>query len=304
MRWKKLGVVFNPNGDLWWAKTHATCPTPVALPDRIRVFIQCRDGSGVGRIGFVDLNPKDPTRIISAHREPVLDIGLPGTFDENGVFQTCLVRVGQELLMYYVGFELGTKIRYRLLTGLAVSRDDGISFQRVQKTPILERSDEELYFRCGPFVRHEEGRFRMWYIGGSAWTNVDGKDLPIYDVRYMESADGKTWPTSGRVCMPLDEDAYGFGRPYVVRSGSEYEMFYSVRRKSAKGAYRLGHARSTDGLTWRRADDDFGLDVSPTGWDAQALSYSAAIDVQGRRYVLYNGNDFGGTGFGIAVVEG
>ena len=55
---------------------------------------------------------------------PVLDIGQPGSFNENGVLACSVVDAGgNRVFMYYVGFELGTKIRYRLLTGLAISEN-------------------------------------------------------------------------------------------------------------------------------------------------------------------------------------
>ena len=303
MRWNKLGMVFKPDGRLPWARTHATCPTPVVLEDRIRVYIQCRDEKNVGRIGFVDLDARDPRRVIYVHPDPVLDIGLPGTFDENGVFQTCVLRVDQDrMFLYYVGFELGTQIRYRLLTGLAISRDGGLTFERVRKTPILERSNQELYFRCGPWVVRENGNFRMWYIGGSQWTDVHGKQIPVYDIRHIRSNDGVAWPDHGASCVHVQgSDEIGFGRPYVVPHGAGLRMFYSIRLRSLGGAYTVGMADSVDGERWIRKDAALGLVPGPPGaWDSTHLDYLAAVECSGGAYLLYNGNDFGLTGFGVA----
>lgn len=305
MRWRKLGRVYGPEGNLPWARSHAMIPTPILTDDgRIRVFVTCCDQHFVGRAGYVDLDARDPTRIVAAAAKPVLDIGERGTFDENGVAPLSVVRVDDRTLyLYFVGFELGTKIRYRLLTGLAVSEDGGLTFRRIGRAPILERSDAELYFRCGPCVRFERGRFRMWYVAGSEWTEVRGKELPVYSVKYLESEDGIHWPDHGRPCLdPMNADEHGFGRPYVVRDGDAYRMYVSVRRRSLEG-YRLGLAASPDGLTWTRCDAELALDVSPQGWDSQAIMYSAVIQASGRTYLFYNGNDFGRDGFGVAVLE-
>jgi hypothetical protein len=43
-----------------------------------------------------------------------------------------------------------------------------------------------------------------------------------------------------------------------------------------------------------------GLDVSPSGWDGDSIEYGAEIVAGGKTWLLYNGNNFGGTGFGIA----
>lgn len=305
MRWQKRGVVWRPDGSRWWARSHATCPTPLALGDhRLRIYLQCRDANGIGRVGYVDVATDDGCRVIGESSEPCLDIGPPGTFDENGVLQTSVVALPDgRLLMYYVGFELGTKTRYRLLSGLAVSEDGGRHFVRRKNTPVLERSDQELFFRGGPFVLHDEGKFRMWYVAGSAWTEIDGKPMPCYDLRYIESADGETWPAEGRVVLPVvHADEHAFGRPWVVRRDAGYQLFFSVRRRSL-GQYRLGYAESPDGLAWTRRDESLNLDVTPGAWDGQAIMYSAVVESAGRTLLFYNGNNFGETGFGLAELE-
>jgi hypothetical protein len=305
MKWRKLGLAYRPDGTLPWAVSHAMIPTPMLINgDIIRVYATFCDGGFVGRAGYVDLDARDPTRVKGMSPLPVLDIGIRGGFDENGVAPLSVVRVDERTLyLYFVGFELGTKIRYRLLTGLAVSEDGGVSFRRVRRTPVLERSDAELYFRCGPCVVLEQGRFRMWYIAGSEWTDVGGKEMPVYNVKYAESVDGIHWPDAGTPCLaPAGADEHGFGRPYVMRDAAGYRMYLSVRRRSV-AAYRLGYAISTDGLDWTRRDDELGLDVSPSGWDSQAIMYSAVIEAGGRTYAFYNGNDFGREGFGVAVLE-
>ena len=302
MKWHKHGVVWRPDGTRPWARSHATCPTPLVHRDgALRVFVQCRDEHNVGRIGWVDLDPEDPRRVIDYAREPVLDVGARGSFDDNGVFPTSVLALPDgRVFLYYVGFELCHHIRYRLLTGLAVSDDDGQTFRRWRTTPILERSPAEPHFRCGPFVLHEEGAFRMWYVAGSRWDAVNDKPMPVYDIRHLRSADGVTWPDEGRVVLTIDhEREHGFGRPYVLQSESGYRMHYSVRQRRP-ARYRLGYARSHDGLHWQRADDEIGLDVSPGSWDGDAIEYGAELAAGGRTWLLYNGDDFGAAGFGIA----
>ncbi|MGK2953006.1 MAG: hypothetical protein ACSLEZ_11560 [Thiobacillus sp.] len=302
MRWRKHGLIWRPDGSKPWARTHATCPTPLVLDDgTLRVYLQSRDAQNVGRIGFVDLDPADPRKVLREAAAPVLDIGDPGAFDDNGVFQTSIVRQADgRLFMYYVGFELCHHIRYRLLTGLAISEDGGASFQRYSTVPILERSSAEPHIRGGPFVLRESERFRMWYVAGGSWEEIAGKSMPIYDIRYLESSDGIHWPDTGRVVLPVTgANEHGFGRPYVLHDGAGYRMHYSIRRR-LPAAYRLGYAISPDGLAWDRRDDEIGIDVSAQGWDSESIDYGAEIQVGGKTWLLYNGNDFGGTGVGLA----
>jgi predicted GH43/DUF377 family glycosyl hydrolase len=303
MHWKKHGLVYSPDGSLPWAVSHAMIPTPVRIDEwRIRVFITACDTAGIGRPGYVDVSASDPTRVLSIGKKPLIEIGEPGTFDENGVLACSVINAGGgKMQMYYVGFELGTKIRYRLLTGLALSDDQGETFTRVKKTPVLERSDCELYFRCGPCCIKDSRGFKMWYVGGDRWIDVMGKQMPVYDIRYIESEDGITWPDRGEVQISITQgDEHGFGRPYVIpKPQGGYRLFYSVRRISY-GAYRMGYAESDDGRNWVRMDDKINLDVSPGEFDSDAIMYAAPIQIGERLFVFYNGNDFGREGFGVA----
>jgi hypothetical protein len=306
MRWKKLGIVYRPDGCHSWARSHAMIPTPIRLSEQvIRIFITFCDESGIGRPGYVDVSASDPTEVLDVTSSPLLDIGDPGTFDENGILVCSVVNIGNGIWnMYYVGFELGTKIRYRLLTGLATSHDGGNIFTRISRSPVMERSDKELYFRAGPCCLMEDGRYRLWYVAGSQWIDVQGKMMPVYDVRYLESVDGIHWPPEGKIHIAITEpDEYGFGRPTVIpKPGGGYRMFYSVRRKSLR-AYRLGYAESMDGYIWQRMDDNLNLNVTPGDFDSDAIMYAAPIQVGDKLYVFYNGNDFGREGFAVAVLE-
>jgi len=193
-------------------------------------------------------------------------------------------------------------VRYYQFQGLAVSRDGGASFERVRRVPVLDRSDRELLNRTSGFVLRENGVFRLWYVGGSEWTTVNGKPLPVYAIKYLESADGVTWPAEGRPCIDFqDADEHALGRPYVLKEPDRHRMFYSIRTRS-KG-YRLGYAESIDGVAWERQDERVGLDVSADGWDSQMVGYPAVVRHKDRVYLFYNGNSCGQTGFGYAVLE-
>ncbi len=304
MRWEKLGLVYCPNGEQEWAQSHAFIPTSLMLDeDRIRVFAAFLDGELIGRVGYVDVAASDPLRILQVSEKPVLDIGAPGTFDDNGVNPLCIVGQGKELYMYYVGWQLQKRVRYTLLTGLAVSSDGGDTFKRVQRVPVLERSDAELFVRSAADVLLDDGTWKMWYVAGDSWIEIKGKPVPTYNLRYLESVDGVNWDGQGQVCLELAAggDEFGFGRPFVVKKRQNYEMWYSIRTISKK--YRIGFADSPDGKSWRRRDDEAGIDVSPGGWDSEMICCSCVQQTKYGTYMFYNGNNYGGTGFGVAVLK-
>ncbi len=122
MRWEKLGLVYAPRGESVWAQAHAFLPTSRLLGDgRIRVYAAFRDREQVGRVGFVDVDARDPSKVLHVSERPALDVGEPGTFDDSGVSPVSLVEHEGRLLLYYIGWQLGVKVRYALLMGLAES---------------------------------------------------------------------------------------------------------------------------------------------------------------------------------------
>ena len=303
MKWHKRGLVWTAAQHHPLAISHGMGPTPILKDsETIRVYLTCLDATGRGRPFFVDVSAANPCTVVGVSDAPLLDIGRPGTFDDNGLMLLSIVPTGDHrVLMYYAGFELCRSIRYRIFTGIAVSSDNGETFQRHSEAPVLDRRPGELFFRCGPYVLYEDGRYRMWYVAGDEWTDVGGKEMPVYHLRYLESSDGLRWEGESMESMAISNASeHGFGRPWVRRSiAGEYELYFSVRRRDF-GAYRLGFARSKDGLKWTRADDELGLDVSPAGFDSTAIMYSAVITVGERTYCFYNGNEFGREGFAVA----
>lgn len=307
MKWRKLERVYVADGAHGWDRQGAMVPTPLVRGDgTVRVFIGCTDENNVGRVGYVDVDAKDPLRILRVASQPVLDIGRPGCFDDNGVLPLCVVREGNVVYLYYVGFQLGTRVRFFMFCGRAESHDDGDTFVRSQEVPVLDRTDGERFSRAGAFVRKDpDGVWRAWYLSGNDWHDVHGKDVPEYHLRYVESRDGLRFGRSGRELLQLNRpDEYAFARPFAVppaHAGEPHRMYYSIRTRS-KG-YRLGYAESADGMNWQRRDDDLGLDVSQSGWDSKDMCWSSYLNAGERHYLFYNGNQFGRDGFGVALLE-
>jgi hypothetical protein len=313
MQWQKRGLVYVPRGELPWAVSYAYIPTTYLLDaETIRVYVAFLDEHKVGRVGFVDVAAADPLKILRVSQTPVLDIGAPGTFDDSGVTPTCIVPQGSKLYLYYVGWQVGVKIRYTLLTGLAISEDGGESFVRHRQVPILERSDRELFVRSAACVlpggqntgqpHSGQQNWQMWYVAGDRWIEVNGKPVPTYNLRYLRSPNGLDWPSEGRVCLDLaSPDEYGFGRPFVYQEAGLYKLWYSIRTVSQ--GYRIGYGESEDGLTWQRQDHRAGIEVSPQGWDSQMIHCSCIQPTQYGTYLFYNGNNYGETGFGVACLN-
>lgn len=297
MRWLRLGKIFTTQGKFNWATNYALQPTPLVMKDRVRVYVGLRDDEGVGRVGWVDLALNNPDQVIGFSEKPALDIGQPGAFDEFGVIPSAVIEHEGRIFLFYAGYQRGIKVRFLVFGGLAVSYDGGDTFSRVKKTPIFERTDNEVLFRVPHSVLKDEGKFRFWYGGGSRFEVGKEKTLPIYDVRYLESDTLATVPSDGQVCLRTQEGEYRVGRPYVIRRDG-FKMFYGYSTEDCH--YQLGMASSKNGLDWVREDDRLGLPLSDTGWDSTMMAYPAVFETDAGVFIIYNGNDYGYEGFGMA----
>jgi predicted GH43/DUF377 family glycosyl hydrolase len=268
----------------------------------IRVFVGLRDDDGVGRVGFVDVRAANPLEVLRASEQPALDVGLPGTFDEDGVVPCAIVERDGRLYLYYAGYQQGRGVKFCAFGGLAISDDGGDTFVRYSNVPIADRTDTELYFRVAHSVMSDGGVWKIWYGAGSTYLKKDGKQLPSYNIRYVESQDGITWGGDGRVVINMQHpNEYRVGRPYVLKEDGKCKMFYAVG--TTDKLFRLGYAESFDGIKWERLDEQVGIDVSESGWDSEMISYPSVIKYESRTYLFYNGNDYGRGGFGYATLE-
>ena len=308
MRWQKRGLIYHVDNLNRWQFSHSMLPTPLQIDSStIRIYLGFCDTKMRGRIGFVDVFAANPSKIKFVSPDPILDIGLAGAFDDNGVVPVSVIRVKDKVYLYYIGFQVGVKVPYYMFCGLAISDDGGASFNRLKKTPILDRNGDELYARCGCNVVYlpSEKIFRMWYIGSvlEGWTtNFEGKKVPLYKMKTTFSNDGITWDENSFDCMDfINNNEHGFGRPSVFEHKCKLKMYYSIRNYTH--GYDIGFAESNDGLNWQRKDNQSGINTSKAGWDSKNISYPCVITCEYGTYLFYNGNDYGKTGFGYAVLE-
>ena len=302
MKWEKRGHLYQPKGDLWWARKYALLPTFGGLDgSTVRLYFAATDERNFGRIGYVDCDAAHPFNVLHESLEPVLDIGEPGSFDDSGVNPSSVVVTNDRIYLYYIGWQRAERVPYLLFAGLAVSGDGGATFEKHGRTPILDRTEKEPFIRSAPCVLFDRGQWRMWYVSGVRW--VGERTALHYEtvIRHAISTDGLIWKTDGPVCLqPTFNDEHAVTRPWVVREGPRYRMWYSSR--SFRLGYRIRSAESPDGLTWTPNDEVGAPAPSTQGWDQDMTCYPCVVDLNGTRHMFYNGNGRGISGFGYAVL--
>lgn len=298
MAWKKIKHIFCPDHNYSWMQSHASYPCAEQIgASAFRVYFSCRDAANKSSIAYVDMD-MGSLGVTAICTEPVLSSGETGTFDDSGVSMSSLITIGDSRYLYYLGWNIMVTVPWRNCIGLAVQKPGETEFVRQSKAPVLGIHDIDPFTLTYPFVLYDEGIYKMWYGSSLYW------GPKVFDTRhvikYATSPDGVTWTRSGHTCIDTaGGEEFAIVKPFVIRENGLYKMWYAYRDSS----YHLGYAESENGLDWKRLDQEVGIGVSESGWDSEMVCYPFIFDYNGRRYMLYNGNGYGKTGFGIAAWE-
>jgi len=316
MKWKKLGKIFDPtkyklsNNCFEFAQS----PQTLIFDDFVRIYFSSREkdknGKYLSNISFIDID-KNFKKILSISNHTVIELGSLGCFDEHGIFPLNIVKDKTKILGYIGGWNRKISVSVDTSIGLAISTDSGLTFQRIGTGPVLTSSLYEPFLIGDPFVANYGNEYHMWYIYGTKWINHSLETEPqrIYKIGHATSKDGISWLKEGKQLITdklnLDECQ---AHPTVICFNKIYHMLFCYRqqadfRTNRNRGYRLGYAFSKDLRNWTRDDNVVGIDVSKNDWDSNMLCYPHMFRCDGKIYLLYNGNEFGRFGFGLAVLE-
>ena len=319
MKWRKLGKIFDPRNfrlanDCF---EYAQSPQVLIFDDYVRIYFSTRrrdpiNGKHLSHISFVNMK-KNFKDIINVSSHTVIELGKLGCYDEHGIFPLNILRNRDKILGYIGGWNRKVSVSVDTAIGLAVSHDSGLTFQRIGDGPVLSSSLHEPFLIGDPFVTIFENRFHMWYIFGVCWKKFENDQPPdrIYKIGHVISDDGITWhkKEEGRqIVADRSGEDESQAMPTVAYFNGRYHMFFCYRqsfdfRKNRERSYRIGYAYSDDLINWIRNDAAVGIDVTEGCWDSDMLCYPHVFHCDGKVFLLYNGNEFGRFGFGLAVLE-
>jgi len=305
LKWEPRGLIFRTQGQRDWMVSHGCTPTAFALDDDcIRILFAPRNASGQSIPSYIDVAADDPSRILAIGERPIMPPGETGTFDDGGVMPCSVVRRGDELYLYFVGWNASVSVPYRNAIGLAVSHDGGTSFERPFPGAVIDRSRDEPFFTASPCVVRIGDIWHIWYASTIRFIEVEGRHEPIYVLMHARSHDGIEWERDAAPILPQRHAEEAIARPSVLRTEQGFHLWFCHRgsRDFRDGAdsYRIGYATSPDGLNWTRRDDDAGPPRTADGFDAHMQTYPCVIEHRGQLHMFYNGNGFGREGIGYA----
>jgi predicted GH43/DUF377 family glycosyl hydrolase len=307
MKWLKKGLIFQIGQDSGWMRSHAQVPTVYVKNDRLRVYFATRPRRDLSMTTFVDLDISDFSKVLYLNPEPILSLGKPGTFDENGIMPSSIIEKDGLVYLYYSGWSRGGDFPYRNYMGLAISEDGGASFRKNSTLPIIGGDHSEPYSATSPCVFYHNSAWHMWYSSGLEWIKINGKQEHTYDLKYARSGDAINWNRTNETAIAQRDRNEAITKPTVVRLNGTFHMWYCYRgSKDFRGgmdAYRIGYATSSDLRKWVRNDKMAGIDISSSGWDSEMIAYPCIGEIGGQLVMFYNGNQFGSDGFGYALLD-
>lgn len=298
IKWRKLGLVVRPNHAIEWQRSHGMLPTPMKISDTLyRIYFGNRNDRNQSIVNYVEVDLNDPSKILNRAKYPVLQPGRLGTFDDNGVLPSCVIREGNTLWMHHIGFKPGGTTRMDLFAGLCSSVSNGETFERWSEAPILERSRVNPFINTAPWVISWRGGYRMYYVSGVEWVN---RNLPRYNIQTAFSPNMTDWEREGLVAMNFAEGENALARPYVIEDDGIYRMWFS----SKGGRYIPQYAESVDGINWVRDPRGGGLTPGQSGSpDSEMICYPIVLKNRDQHVVFYNGNNYGEEGICVAVED-
>lgn len=314
--WKKLGRVYNPHNIVNrpdWMYEFAQAPSVLIFDDFIRVFFGCRpkrdsNGQYVTYTTFVDLERTNLFNIVNIAKEPVLKLGNIGCFDEFGTYPLSVIRKDKEIWAYYAGWTRCESVPFNVGIGYAISKDNGVSFQKPGEGPILPYTLDEPFTISGPKIRKFGDKYYLFYIAGKEWLMVNGKPEISHKIRLAISEDGLKWIKVNKDIIPNAwHEKEAQASPDVFYANGKYHMFFcgwvpsNFRETKTR---TIGYAYSYDLINWTRDDDKVGIKLSQDGWDSDMMAYPHIFELDGEIYMLYIGNEVGRFGFGLAKLIG
>jgi hypothetical protein len=297
--WVKKGNIFNEH--------HAQVPVVDIINKNYRVYYSTKNNEGKS-IPMV-LEFSENMEIVSTPKKVNIDLGKPGYFDWSGIMPTKIITLPNGIkYLYYIGWSQRIDVPYHNCIGLALSKDNGTTWEKFSDGPIFNTSHMEPGFIGSLDILIENKIWKMWYLSCRKWIEHDDKKEPVYDIKYAYSTNGIDWIPTNHTCINLHTGEGGIATPRITKNvDGTYKMIFCVRgltdyRTNEKNSYRIESAISNNGLEWDRN----GIVLSPSpesDWDNIMVSYPYLVENNKKRIIFYNGNGFGKTGIGYAIYE-
>lgn len=300
MTWVQRQNLYRPTGSHPKLLSHASNPLPVHLAgDVYRIFYNARDEHNRSSIGAVDIDIMSK-EVVREFNEPLFQYGEPSSFYSNGISLGNVVDIRSTKYLYFMGWTKPSQGHWYGEIGRLLVTDD-VQLELANDEPVLTLDEFDPISLSYPWVMWHGGVYKMWYGSTESWEADNGEMIHV--IKCAESDDGQTW-VKKRIALPYRVGvAQAFSRPTVhENSDGSLTMWFSFR-SGVNDTYKIGTSTSVDGQVWSFPREEESLKPPAAGWDCQMVEYPYVFSHKSELYMLYNGNQFGASGFGIAALD-
>jgi predicted GH43/DUF377 family glycosyl hydrolase len=156
--WRKEGRILSPDPHTWEADAIAANGSALADEREILYYYQAGQPPRIGLARSANGHQWQK------HGPPILDVGPRGSWDERGVADPDVLRIGHNYYMFYLGMDRARRQRL----GLAMSAD-GVTWYKLRSNPILELG------AYGAFDENGLGEPAVWSAHGYYWMLYTGR---------------------------------------------------------------------------------------------------------------------------------
>ena len=299
-------IIINPSKDIWWISM-SVGPSFVRQlnKNKIEVFLTGRDKYGISRIGrsILEIHNETSLRLLEIEENPILDIGPPGCFDENGVSYPWIVIHKDIEYLYYVGWVKGGRNRFQNFLGLATKSFEEKIFKRKYNVPILDRTQKEPYGTGSCCVINYKKKWLMLYTSFLPWAGkskasyIHPNIQPSYDIKLATSKDLINWERSYKNILDFKSGEFIHGKPVLYENSKDmFELYFSARGE----AYRIAYASGSNINNMIRGEN---LKFNSKEWISETQEYAFPIKINGHKFLFFNGNGYGKTGLGYSILK-
>jgi beta-1,2-mannobiose phosphorylase / 1,2-beta-oligomannan phosphorylase len=207
--------------------------------------------------------------------EPIIDVGGPGSWDENHALDPAAIVFQGKVFLYYTG----SSPRSDRSVCLAVS-DDGLNFKKYQGNPVI--------LGGAPEIAEKDGVLYLFF-----WKQVPGKKG--FQIHYATSGDGYHFSEPGEsLVLPVGAegkwDCFTVETPRIFLDRGLYYMVYCGSDRNKDYPFHAGLATSTDLVHWTKYQHNpiFGRGEEHQ-WDEGAIWFTTVEKIDGRYFMWYEG---------------
>jgi len=295
MIWIKKGILFNEH--------HAQLPVVDVYHNYYRIYYSTRNKEGCSIPMFYQVYKADLTKSLGDPVKVNIPLGKPGSFDAHGVMPSSIVDLGNGIkYMYYVGWSRRVDVPYMNSTGLAISKDNGITWEKYSEGPVFSNCAKETGFIGTVDVKRINENTWLMVYSSCRWEKVHAKYEPIYDIKSANSTDGINWTPLQPTILGLEGEEGGIAaaRVHFNTPVDSNTMYFSIRNKfdyrtNPDNSYKIGRANYVDGKFIKVEGDEMDLE------EGEIMNAYPFVIEEEDKYVMFYNSDFGSKGISYAI---